>query len=135
MVCMNFVAMPTLKSVRSCILRPISIMPLRSLNDTFESARIGIANAGSFECWAAAMTTSAIPTSLVSTPPAGFRFFALGAGGVLVSAPPAVFLVALTLAMGSSGLQCGRFLRARHAWHAGVFGIILGDRGGSIHLL
>src|SRR6516164_9585531 len=99
MVCMNFLAMPTLKNVRSCFLRPISIMPLRWLNDTFESARIGIANAGSFACWAAAMTTSAMPTSLVSTPPAALRFFGLGAGGELASPPPAAFFAALVLAM------------------------------------
>src|SRR5262249_34980428 len=123
MVCMNFLAMPTLKNVRSCFLRPISIMPLRSLNDTFESARIGIANAGSFARWAAAMTTSAMPTSLVSTPPAAFRLFALGAGCVLVSAPPAVFLAAFALAMGSSGLSIGRFLHARRAGPARPLGL------------
>src|SRR5690348_10711941 len=114
MVCMNFLAMPTLKNVRSCFLPPISIMPLRSLNDTFESARMGIANAGSFERWAAATTTSAIPTSLLSTPPATFRFFALGAGSALALVP-AVFFAPLALAMASSGLPCGRFLRARCA--------------------
>src|SRR5215472_9610935 len=117
MVCMNFLAMPTLKNVRSCFFLPISIMPLRSLNDTFESARIGIANAGSFECWAAATTTSAMPTSLVSTPPATFRFLALGAGSALVLAP-AVFFVALALAMLSSALPSDRLLRARLAWLA-----------------
>src|SRR5262245_24643204 len=93
MVCMNFLAMPTLKNVRSCFFLPISIMPLRVLNDTFESARMGISNAGSFERWAAAITTSAMPTSLVSTPPAAFRFF-----------------TAFVLAMRSSALPCGRFL-------------------------
>src|SRR5262245_7328817 len=118
MVCMNFLAMPTLKNVRSCFLRPISIMPLRSLNDTFESARIGIANAGSLARWAAAMTTSAMPTSLVSTPPLGLGFFALGAGCGLVSSPPAIFLAALALAMGSSALPGGRFLRTRSTRHA-----------------
>src|SRR5262245_47283618 len=111
---MNFFAMPTLKNVRSCFFPPISIMPLRALNDTFESARIGIANAGSFERCAAAMTTSAIPTSLVSTPPAAFRFFARGAASVLVSVS-AVFLAAFALAMESSALPCGGFLRARRA--------------------
>src|SRR5262245_60403427 len=139
MVCMNFFAMPTLKNVRSCFLRPISIMPLRGLNDTFESARIGISNAGSFERWAAVMTTSAIPTSLVSTPPAAFRFFARGAGSVLVSAPPAVFFAAFALAMGSSGLPSGRFLRGRlhrgrllrasRAELARLLGSLLGLRG------
>src|SRR5262245_4932852 len=134
MVCMNFLAMPTLKNVRSCCLRPISIMPLRSLNDTFESARIGIANAGSFARWAAAMTRSAMPTSLVSTPPAAFRFFALGAGCVLVSTPLAVFLAAFVLAMGSSGLPCGRLLRARRAGPARLLGSLLGLRGRRFHL-
>src|SRR5262245_51983644 len=114
MVCMNFLAMPTLKKVRSCFLPPISIMPLRVLNDTFESARIGIAKAGSFERWAAAITTSAIPTSLVSTFPAVFFFFAPGALVVVVASPPVVFF-AFVLAMASSVLPCGLLLRARGA--------------------
>src|SRR5262245_33960679 len=133
MVCMNFFAMPTLKNVRSCFLRPISIMPLRGLNDTFESARIGISNAGSFERWAAVMTTSAIPTSLVSTPPAAFRFFALGAGSVFVSPPAAVFFAALGLAMVSSALPCGRFLRARRARLARLLVRLLVLRGRRFH--
>src|SRR5438552_2267704 len=71
---MNFLAIPTLKNERACFRLPISIIPLRGLNDTFESARIGIANVGSFERWAAATTTSAMPTSLVSTLVLALRF-------------------------------------------------------------
>src|SRR5262245_34994729 len=134
MVCMNFLAMPTLKNVRSCFLRPISIMPLRWLNDTFESARIGISNAGSLERWAAAMTTSAMPTSLVSTPPTAFRFFALGAGALLSPVLSADFFAALALAMGSSGLPSGRFLRARRARLARLLGSLLGLRGRRLRL-
>src|SRR5580765_1112479 len=132
MVCMNFLAMPTLKNVRSCFFLPISIKPLRSLNDTFESARIGIANAGSFARWAAAMNTSAMPTSLVSTPLAAFRLFALRGGSVLVAAPPAVLLAAFALAMGSSGSPCGRLLRARRAGLACRLGSLLGSLHGSL---
>src|SRR6185436_11809280 len=62
------------------------------------------------------MTTSAIPTSLVSTPPTAFLFFlALGAASSLFLAPPAVLRVSFALAMASSVLPCGRFLRARLA--------------------
>src|SRR6185369_4486763 len=95
---------------------------------------MGIANAGSFERWAAAMTTSAMPTSLVSTPPAAFRFFARGAGSVLVSASPVGFLVALALAMASSALPCGRFLHARRARLARLLARLLRlRRGGRFH--
>src|SRR5262245_25570490 len=105
MVCINFLAMPTLKKVRSCFLRPISIMPLRELNETLESARMGISKPGSRERWAAWMTTSAMPTSLVSTLEAAFFRFFLAARSVWVSvARPAVFRVVLVLAMGSSAL-------------------------------
>src|SRR5215831_21244234 len=78
------------------------------------------------------MTTSAMPTSLVSTPPAAFRLLALGAGCVVVSAPPAVFFAAFALAMGSSALPC-RFLRARRAGPARLLGGLLGLRGRRFH--
>src|SRR5262249_48605082 len=71
---MNFLAMPTLKNERACFLLPISIRPLRSLNDTFDRARIGIARLGSFDRSAAVTTTSARPTSFFST---GVAFFCL----------------------------------------------------------
>jgi len=66
-VCMNFLAMPTLKNERACFLWPISIRPFRSLNDTFDSARMGMANVGSLDRSAAEITMSAIPMSFFST--------------------------------------------------------------------
>src|SRR5262245_40393943 len=75
------------------------------------------------------MTTSAMPTSLISTPPAAFRFFALGAGCVLAPAPSAVFLADFALTMESSGLPCGKLLRARRAGPARLLGSLLGLRG------
>ena len=66
---MNFFAMPTLKNERACFLSPISIRPLRSLKDTFDRARIGIANVGSFDRSAAVMTMSARPINFFSTAP------------------------------------------------------------------
>src|SRR6476620_8619052 len=64
---MNFLAMPTLKNERACFLWPISISPLRSLNETFDSARIGMAKVGSFDRSAAVTTMSAMPISFFST--------------------------------------------------------------------
>src|SRR5215467_5635216 len=75
---MNFLAMPTLKNERACFLLPISIRPLRSLNDTFDRARIGIANVGSFDRSAAVTTTSAKPTSFFSTGVALFCLVFIG---------------------------------------------------------
>ena len=71
---MNFFAIPTLKNDRVCFFSPISISPLRGLNDTFDKARIGISNVGSLARCAAAMTTSAIPTSFFPTAPVFFVF-------------------------------------------------------------
>ena len=53
---MNFFAMPTLKNDRACFFSPISINPLRGLNETFDRARIGMAKVGSFARSAAVMT-------------------------------------------------------------------------------
>src|SRR5439155_11280387 len=71
---MNFFAIPTLKNARACIPLPISIMPLCSLNLTFDRERIGIARVGSLRCWAAVITLSATPTSFFSTAPLVFPF-------------------------------------------------------------
>src|SRR4029079_4544892 len=64
---MNFLAMPTLKNERACFLRPISISLFRSLNDKFDSARMGMANVGSLDRSAAEITMSAMPMSFFST--------------------------------------------------------------------
>ncbi len=64
---MNFLAMPTLKNDRACFLSPIVINPLRGLNETFDRARMGMENVGSFERSAAVMTMSARLMSFFST--------------------------------------------------------------------
>src|SRR5438445_13365306 len=97
---MNFLAIPTLKNDRACFRLPISIKPLRSLNSTFDSARIGIAMVGSLRFSAAVITRSATPTSFFSTA-VGFRgFLAIGDPLPLLLAPGARlrFGVALYLA-------------------------------------
>src|SRR3989339_206198 len=70
MVCMNFLAMPTLKKVRSWVLEPISMMRFFSLNLTLDRERTGISMDGSLPLSAALMTRSARPTSFFSTLPA-----------------------------------------------------------------
>src|SRR5262245_37135118 len=72
---MNFLAMPTLKNVRACFLRPISMMPRFSLKLTLARLRTGIESAGSLLRCAAVITTSATPTSFFSTTPLLFGFF------------------------------------------------------------
>src|SRR4051812_30383786 len=67
MVCMNFLAMPRLKKERPVVALFISMMRFFALNSTFESARTGIWNSGSFFFLAASRTTSARPTSRSST--------------------------------------------------------------------
>ncbi len=74
-VCMNFLAIPTLKNVRACFLLPISIIPLRSLKVTFERERMGIEIVGSFCRCAAVTTVSATLTSFLSTTLGFFSFF------------------------------------------------------------
>src|SRR4030095_8923406 len=72
---MNFLAIPTLKNVRACFLRPISMMPRFSLKLTLARLRTGIESAGSLLRCAAVMTTSATPTRFFSTAPLFFSFF------------------------------------------------------------
>src|SRR5262245_5282422 len=72
---MNFLAIPTLKNVRACFLRPISMMPRFSLTLTLARLRTGIESAGSWLRCAAVITTSATPTSFFSTAPLFFCFF------------------------------------------------------------
>src|SRR3970040_758751 len=72
---MNFLAMPTLKNVRACFLRPISMMPRFSLNVTLARLRTGIDSAGPLLRSAAAITMSATPMSFFSTAPLFFGFF------------------------------------------------------------
>src|SRR5437879_4793143 len=72
---MNFLAIPTLKNDRACFPLPISIMPLCSLNVTFDRERTGMARVGSLRCWAAVITVSATPTSFFSTALFVFPFF------------------------------------------------------------
>src|SRR5438309_10502050 len=72
---MNFFAIPTLKNDRACLRLPISIRPLRSLKVMFDNERIGIVRVGSLPRWAALTTTSATPTSFLSTA-VTFRGFA-----------------------------------------------------------
>src|SRR5688572_4223139 len=67
MVCMNFLAMPRLKNERPVVASFISMMRFFALNSTFDSARTGIWNSGSFFFLAASRTTSARPTSRSST--------------------------------------------------------------------
>src|SRR5262249_18992428 len=68
-------AIPTLKNVRSCFRRPISMMPRFSLKLTLARLRTGIESAGSLLFCAALITTSATPTSFFSTTPLFFGFF------------------------------------------------------------
>ncbi len=77
-VCMNFLAIPTLKNERACLRLPSSIRPLRSSNVTLDRERTGIANVGSRRRCAASMTTSATPTSFFSTVPIFRAFAAIG---------------------------------------------------------
>ena len=56
-------------SLSACFFFPISSRPLRSLNVTFDRARIGIAIVGSLACCAAAITRSARPINFFSTAP------------------------------------------------------------------
>ena len=72
---MNFLAMPTLKNVRACFLRPISMMPRFSLKFTLARLRTGIERVGSWLRCAAVMTRSAMPMSFFSTAPLLFGFF------------------------------------------------------------
>src|ERR1051325_2477430 len=72
---MNFFAMPTLKKVRSCLRRPISIMPRFSLKLTLARVRTGMARVGSWLRCAAVTTVSAILMSFFSTAPLLFAFF------------------------------------------------------------
>ncbi len=71
-VCMNFLAMPTLKNVRACLRLPISMMPRFSLKLTLARLRTGIDSAGSRLRSAAVITMSATPTSFFSTGPIFF---------------------------------------------------------------
>src|SRR5467141_792293 len=79
---MNFFAIPTLNSVRSCLRLPISMMPRFSLKLTLARLRTGIDNAGSRLRAAAVITVSATPTSFFSTGP-GFFTAALAMGSSL----------------------------------------------------
>src|SRR5437588_277662 len=72
---MNFLAIPTLKNDRACFPLPISIMPLCSLNVTFDRERTGMARVGSLRRSAAVITVSATPTSFFSTALFVFPFF------------------------------------------------------------
>src|SRR3977135_3142605 len=72
---MNFFAIPTLNSVRSCLRLPISMMPRFSLKLTLARLRTGIDSAGSRLRPAAEITVSATLTSFFST---GVGFFAVG---------------------------------------------------------
>src|SRR5579863_7462159 len=67
MVCMNLRAMPRLKKERPVVASFIMIRRFFSLNSTFDSARTGIWNSGSFFFFAASMTTSARPIRRSST--------------------------------------------------------------------
>src|SRR5437879_839129 len=69
---MNFFAIPTLKSVRSCLRLPISMMPRFSLKLMLARLRTGIDSAGSLPRSAAVITVSATPTSFFSTGPSFF---------------------------------------------------------------
>src|SRR6266852_6359272 len=71
---MNFFAIPTLNSVRSCLRLPISMMPRFSLKLMLARLRTGIDSAGSRLRSAALITVSATPTSFFST---GVGFFAV----------------------------------------------------------
>src|SRR5260221_944776 len=79
---MNFLAIATLNSVRSCVRLPISMMPRFSLKLTLARLRTGIDNAGSRLRAAAVITVSATPTSFLSTGP-GFFTAALAMGSPL----------------------------------------------------
>src|SRR5215470_4682830 len=87
---MNFLAMPTLKKVRSCLRLPISMMPRFSLKLMLARLRTGMDSAGSLLRSAAVITVSAIPISFFSTTPDAsalaraivvYLFFRLAAGG------------------------------------------------------
>src|SRR5689334_18735048 len=67
MVCMNLRAMPRLKKERPVVASFIMIRRFFSLNSTFESARTGIWNSGSFFFFADSMTWSASPIRRSST--------------------------------------------------------------------
>ena len=70
---MNFLAMPTLKNVRSCLRLPISMMPRFSLKLTLARLRTGIASVGSLLFSAAVITASATLMSFFSTAPVLLR--------------------------------------------------------------
>src|SRR6266550_6467520 len=72
---MNFLAIPTLKNVRACFLRPISMRPRFSSKVTLAKLRTGIERVGSLLRCAAVITRSAMPTSFFSTAPLLFGFF------------------------------------------------------------
>src|SRR5678815_3320261 len=69
---MNFLAMPTLKNVRSCLRLPISMMPRFSLKLTLARLRTGIDSVGSLLRSAAVITASATLISFFSTAPDTF---------------------------------------------------------------
>src|SRR5262245_149879 len=100
---MNFLAMPTLKNVRSCFRRPISMMPRFSLKLTLARLRTGIESAGSLLFCAALIITSATPTSFFSTTPLFFGFFC------------AMFFPYLS---GALGTRFGRFKTQTHLLRA-----------------
>src|SRR5262245_6329364 len=100
---MNFLAMPTLKNVRSCFRRPISMMPRFSLKLTLARLRTGIESAGSLLFCAALIITSATPTSFFSTTPLFFGFFC------------AMFFPYLS---GALGTRFGRFKTQSHLLRA-----------------
>ena len=76
---MNFFAMATLKKVRACFRRPISMMPRFSLKLMLARLRTGMARVGSLLRSAAVITASATLMSFFSTGP-GFLAFGIGHG-------------------------------------------------------
>src|SRR5260370_36278156 len=97
---MNFLAIATLNSVRSCLRLPISMMPRFSLKLMLARLRTGIDSAGSRLRSAAVITVSATLTSFFST---GAGFFALALA--MVSLPLLPFRrFALSLALRCLGL-------------------------------
>ena len=106
-VCMNFLAMPTLKKVRSCLRFPISMMPRFSLKLTLARLRTGIESAGSGSArrpgsrcrprrrassrparWSsrfAAMARSTSPSGLVGEPRRACRLGASRLAGLVAS--------------------------------------------------
>src|SRR5689334_25081263 len=78
MVCMNLRAMPRLKKERPVVALFIMIRRFFSLNSTFDSARTGIWNSGSFFFFAESMTTSASPIRRSSTLPFAMALLLLG---------------------------------------------------------